>query len=198
LQKNAHQPYDKFRPTCRSLSPEIKMMMAKPLFVIFTVACCVISPSASAAARSASAVLINASGTTVGTASLQQAPEGVLIRIEVWNLPPGAHGIHLHSVGKCTPDFKAAGGHINPHKRAHGLLNPDGPDRGDLPNLFVSAGGTGKAEFFTTRVSLTTGTAPLLDEDGSAFIIHEHADDHMTQPIGGAAGRIACGVINTM
>jgi Cu-Zn family superoxide dismutase len=42
------------------------------------------------------------------------------------------------------------------------------------------------------------GTAPLLDEDGSAFIIHENADDHMTQPIGGAAGRIACGVIKAM
>jgi Cu-Zn family superoxide dismutase len=174
-------------------------MMAKSLLVIFAAACCVIAPfTASASPTSASAVLINASGATVGKASLQQAPTGVLIRIEIWGLPPGVHGIHLHSIGKCSPDFKAAGGHINPHKRAHGLLNPDGPDRGDLPNLFVGANASGKAEFFTTRVSLTAGTAPLLDEDGSAFIIHERADDHMTQPIGGAAGRIACGVINAM
>jgi Cu-Zn family superoxide dismutase len=173
-------------------------MIVKSLLVIFSAACCVIAPLAASAATSASAELINASGTSVGKATLQQAPSGVLIRIEVWNLTPGAHGIHLHSIGKCNPDFKAAGGHINPHKRAHGLLNPDGPDRGDLPNLFVGAGTTGKAEFFTTRVSLTMGTAPLLDEDGSAFIIHENADDHMTQPIGGAAGRIACGVIKAM
>ncbi len=173
-------------------------MMVKPLLVIFTAVYCVIASSTASAAGSASAELINASGASVGKATLQQAPSGVLIRIEVWNLPPGAHGIHLHAVGKCSPDFKAAGGHINPHQRPHGLLNPDGPDRGDLPNLFVGAGATGKTEFFTTRVSLTTGTAPLLDEDGSAFIIHENADDHMTQPIGGAAGRIACGVIKAM
>lgn len=173
-------------------------MMVKSLLVIFTVACCVITPFTASAATAASAELISASGASVGKASLQQGPSGVLIRIEVWGLPPGAHGIHLHAIGKCSPDFKAAGGHINPHKRPHGLLNPDGPDRGDLPNLFVGAGATGKAEFFTTRVSLMMGTAPLLDEDGSAFIIHEHADDHMTQPIGGAAGRIACGVIKAM
>lgn len=173
-------------------------MMLKPLLVLFMAACCVIAPFTASAATSANAELISASGASVGKATLQQGPGGVLIRIEVWNLPPGAHGIHLHSVGKCSPDFKAAGGHINPHKRSHGLLNPDGPDRGDLPNLYVSAGATGKAEFFTTRVSLMMGTAPLLDEDGSAFIIHENADDHMTQPIGGAAGRIACGVIKAM
>ena len=38
----------------------------------------------------------------------------------------------------------------------------------------------------------------LLDEDGSAVIIHEQPDDHLTQPIGGAGGRIACGVIVSM
>lgn len=173
-------------------------MMVKLLLVIFMAANCVIAPFTASAATSASAEFINASGASIGKATLQQGATGVLIRIEVWNLPPGAHGIHLHAVGKCSPDFKAAGGHINPHLRPHGLLNPDGPDRGDLPNLFVGAGATGKAEFFTTRVSLITGTAPLLDEDGSAFIIHENADDHMTQPIGGAAGRIACGVIKPM
>ena len=170
-------------------------MMIKPLLALLTAAYCAITPFAASAANSAGAEIINASGASVGKATLQQGPSGVLIRIEVWNLPPGAHGIHLHAVGKCTPDFKAAGGHINPHQRPHGLLNPDGPDRGDLPNLFVAAGGAATAEFFTTRVSLTAGSAPLLDEDGSAFIIHEHPDDHTTQPIGGAAGRIACGVI---
>ncbi|HBJ40113.1 MAG TPA: hypothetical protein DDZ20_04910 [Hyphomonas sp.] len=34
-----------------------------------------------------------------------------------------------------------------------------------------------------------------MDEDGSALIIHEAEDDHMTQPIGGAGARVACGVI---
>ena len=38
----------------------------------------------------------------------------------------------------------------------------------------------------------------LLDEDGSAVIIHENPDDHMAQPIGGAGGRIGCGIIGKM
>ena len=55
------------------------------------------------------------------------------------------------------------------------------------------------AEFFTTLVSVVGGDMPaLLDEDGSAVIIHEHPDDHLTQPIGGAGGRIACGVIASL
>ena len=65
----------------------------------------------------------------------------------------------------------------------HGLRNPDGPDNGDLPNLFVAADGTARAEFFTTLVSVTGGDMPaLLDDDGSAVIIHENPDDHLTQP----------------
>ena len=77
---------------------------------------------------------------------------------------------------------------------------PDGPDAGDLPNLYVAADGTAMAEFFTTSVSLAgAGDLPaLLDADGSAVIIHELPDDHRTQPIGGAGGRIACGIISDM
>ncbi len=155
-------------------------------------------PLTGSAASMANADIINADGEVIGKATLQQAPTGVLIYIEARNLAPGAHAIHLHSLGKCEPDFKAAAGHINPHKRPHGLLNAEGPDRGDLPNLYVAADGNVKAEFFTTRVSLDAGSAPLLDADGSAFIIHENRDDHVTQPIGGAGGRIACGVIKAM
>ena len=81
----------------------------------------------------------------------------------------------------------------------HGLRNPDGPDSGDLPNLYAAADGSAKAEFFTTLVSVAGGDVPaLLDADGSAVIIHEQPDDHLTQPIGGAGGRIACGVITKM
>ena len=35
----------------------------------------------------------------------------------------------------------------------------------------------------------------LRDADGSALVIHASPDDHMSQPIGGAGGRIACAVI---
>ena len=75
--------------------------------------------------------------------------------------------------------------------KPHGLLNPDGVHDGDLPNIYAAADGTAKAEIFTTLVELET----LLDDDGSAVVIHAQPDDHLTQPIGGAGDRVACGVI---
>ena len=153
------------------------------------------APVASAADMAA-ADIVSTDGAVIGKATFEQTPTGVLISVDVAGLPPGGHGIHLHATGSCTPDFKAATGHINPGKVKHGLRNPEGPDEGDLPNLFAAADGSARAEFFTARVSVAGGEAPtLLDEDGSAVIIHESPDDHMAQPIGGAGGRIGCGVI---
>ena len=150
-------------------------------------------------ADTAAAEMINTDGAVIGKVTFEQAPTGVLVNVEVAGLPPGPHGIHLHAVGACTPDFKAATGHINPDGMEHGLRNPAGPDNGDLPNLFVGADGSARAEFFTVLVSVSGGKMPaLLDEDGSTVIIHENPDDHLTQPIGGAGGRIACGIIKNM
>ena len=49
-----------------------------------------------------------------------------------------------------------------------------------------------QAELFTTLVDPDL----LMDDDGSAIVIHENGDDYNTQPIGGAGGRVACGVLN--
>ncbi len=147
----------------------------------------------------AAARITNTEGSEIGSVTFLQAPTGVLVSVDVTGLPPGGHGIHLHAIGACSPDFKASGGHINPDGVPHGLLNPEGGDRGDLPNLYAAADGSARAEFFTTRVSLKGGDLPaLLDADGSAVIIHANPDDHMSQPIGGSGGRIACGVIEGM
>ncbi|HSO59112.1 MAG TPA: superoxide dismutase family protein, partial [Paenisporosarcina sp.] len=35
----------------------------------------------------------------------------------------------------------------------------------------------------------------LLDEDGSALIIHEKEDDYVTDPSGNSGDRIACAII---
>ena len=155
--------------------------------------------SVASAVDMAKAEIISPDGTAIGNATFEQTPTGVLISVDVTGLSPGGHGIHLHSVGSCTPDFKTASGHINPDMVMHGLRNPDGPDNGDLPNLYAAVDGTAQAEFFTTRVSISSRDVPaLLDEDGSSIIIHENPDDHMTQPIGGAGGRIGCGIISNM
>jgi len=151
--------------------------------------------AASPALADATAEILNTDSKEIGSATFEQTKTGVLMTVEVTGLAPGPHGIHLHSVGTCEPDFKASKGHINPDGVQHGLRNPAGPDNGDLPNIFAAADGKAQAEIFTTLVSLTGGKAALLDQDGSALIIHANRDDHMAQPIGGAGGRIACGVI---
>ena len=149
------------------------------------------------AEATASATLINKTGKEIGTAKLRQGPKGVLIHIKVTGLTPGKHGLHLHSHGECDPQtgFKSAKGHVGKVAGAHGLMNPKGPEPGDLPNIFVAADGTGEMEAYTTLVAIGKGDHNLLDADGSTFIIHEKSDDHITQPIGGAGPRIACGII---
>lgn len=155
--------------------------------------------SASAADRG-TADIVNVKGETIGLISLTEAPAGVIIHVKAQGLPAGAKAIHIHSVGDCSDhdkNFAASKGHVNVAGKKHGLMNPEGPDNGDLPNLFVHADGTVEAEFYTTLVSLgeSKDRASLLDADGSAFVIHENRDDFITQPIGGAGTRIACAVI---
>lgn len=155
-----------------------------------------------AGAPAATATLKGAAGQG-GTVRLWQAPQGVVLRVELTGAAPGWHAIHFHEKGDCSDSgFKAAGAHMNRAvaKRPHGLFNPQGPDFGDLPNVFVGADGSGRAEAYTPLVSLRGegGLPALLDADGSALVAHTNSDDHSTQPIGGAGDRIACGVISEM
>ena len=168
--------------------------------VFFGVGAVLLSASAMAGEvqPAATAQFINPEGETIGEATLWQGPHGVLIHVVLAGLSPGKHAIHLHAVGACEPDFGASGGHINPDGAKHGLLNPEGPDNGDLPNIYASETGDVQAELYTTAVYVveaTPGAAPLFDEDGSALVVHAKGDDHVTQPIGGAGGRVGCGVI---
>lgn len=132
-------------------------------------------------------------GASAGKATLTEAPKGVLLKVEAKGLAPGWHGLHFHEKADCSKaDFTSAGAHTHGSEKAvHGLLNAAANETGDLPNLYAGADGVGNAEVFT---SLTTMKA-LKDADGSALVIHANADDHMSQPIGGAGPRVACGEI---
>jgi superoxide dismutase, Cu-Zn family len=50
-------------------------------------------------------------------------------------------------------------------------------------------------EYFTNAVTLGEGDTTLFDDDGSAIVLHEGADDYHTDPAGHAGNRIACGVV---
>ena len=105
------------------------------------------------APQKATATLKNAQGVDVGTATITPAANGsVQIAATFSKLPPGTHGIHIHTVGKCeAPDFATAGGHFNPASKQHGKDNPNGAHAGDLANFDVAADGTGKIEHGARR-----------------------------------------------
>jgi Cu-Zn family superoxide dismutase len=143
--------------------------------------------------------LKTANGDMVGTATFTQEAGGVRIRVQARGLPPGDHGIHVHAVGKCDPpDFMTAGAHFNPTNHQHGLNNPQGPHAGDMPNLTISADGTGSLDYLLNEASLSSGAGSLFGPDGTALVIHAMPDDEVTDPAGNSGGRIACGVITRM
>lgn len=151
-------------------------------------------PQETKAAEPAKATLHDAKGQAVGDVTLEQTPHGVVIRGTLSNLPAGTHAIHIHEAGKCEgPEFKTAGGHFNPGKKAHGMMNPKGKHEGDLPNLTVGQDGKVQFEFFANQ---GLSVKSLQDADGAAVVVHAKADDYKTDPAGDAGGRIACGVVS--
>ena len=144
----------------------------------------------------AKAELHNSKGQKVGVATLIEERNGVRIALQVYNLPPGLHGFHIHGVGKCEPpDYKSAGGHFNPYGKKHGLKNPEGHHAGDIPNLLVRADGTATVEVLISLVTLDPGKNSLFQPGGTALVIHAGSDDQMSDPSGNSGDRIACGVI---
>ncbi len=167
------------------------------------------APSASEpAAESVSADLVGPAGEDLGTVTLEFGDDGTTVDVQASGLEPGPHGFHVHKSGTCEPDspdptdpaktgdFLSAGGHLAEEGQVHGDHD------GDLPSLI--AGQEGAATLITTIDSLTMDN--VLDEDGSAVMIHAMPDnfgnvperyapdgtDEMTDKTGDAGGRVAC------
>lgn len=134
-------------------------------------------------------------GTAMGTVMLTQGPNGVLVSADLSGLSEGWHGFHVHSVGSCSPDFSAAGGHLAFGDKGHGYMHEAGFHAGDMPNIHAGADGTVRADVFNVAISLASGAdTSIFDEDGTAIIVHAEPDTYGESP--GAGDRVSCGVVN--
>lgn len=143
----------------------------------------------------ATATFISKAGKESGTAKLTDTATGVLIELDVGDLPAGQWvAFHVHETGSCehAGGHMSAGGHFNPDKSAHGFNDANGPHAGDMPNQYVGADGRLKSQVLNTFVRIDEGDSAIR---GKALMIHGKADDYKSQPAGNAGDRQACAVI---
>lgn len=146
---------------------------------------------ASEAEAALTAPIASAEGTQLGTVDLSFAPSGLaVVDIALTGATPGQHAVHFHQTGVCEAPFESAGGHLSGNMD-HGVMTETGPHPGDMPNINVPEAGAVEITYFVPNL-----TADLVeDSDGTAFIVHEVADDYASQPSGAAGGRMGCAVV---
>ena len=127
----------------------------------------------------------------VGLVTSRRGAGAVVVHVQLRNVPPGVHGIHIHEYPKCEPPtFGTAGAHWNWTSKQHGHKNPQGYHVGDLGNIMVGSDGVAEKSF----------SIPAKDwepnlKNGLSVVIHSHPDDDRTDPSGKSGERIACGLL---
>ena len=155
-----------------------------------------------AAELTAVAAMVSPSGDPMGNVMFRQYDDTVLVAADVEGLTPGGHAVAVHSVGSCTPDFQAAGGHFEPEQNSRGFIHRNwqretvhGDHGGDLPNIYAHPDGSARADFVSDGFTLKLDqNHSLFDEDGSAIVIYQEPQTYGDIEIGESI-RVACGVI---
>ena len=151
---------------------------------------------------SATASMASQSGEAMGMVTFQQQQDAVVVALDVSGFAPGGHAVAVHAVGSCSPDFAAAGDHLEAMPSRAGFVHPNwkrdpvhGEHGGDLPNIYAHADGSARADFVTDGFTLRAGhDHSIFDADGAAIVIHE-LPQHYGVAEGDTGARIACGVI---
>ncbi|RMF20477.1 MAG: superoxide dismutase family protein [Deltaproteobacteria bacterium] len=159
---------------------------------------CAAGTRAGDARADAVANLSGTAGSAVhGRVQFTRVDGGVRIVADVYGLPPGKHGFHIHTNGDCgSPDGKSAGGHFNPAGTPHGAPDADASKRhvGDLGNLEADEATNAHYDRVDKVVALSGENSVV----GRAVIVHAGEDALSSQPTGAAGRRLACGVIGVV
>ena len=136
-------------------------------------------------------VLPNSQSQSIGYVEATNSTYGLLLTPHLKDLPPGAHGFHIHVNPSCKKDGMAAGGHLDPAKtdKHLGPYNPKG-HLGDLPVLVVNKNGTATIPVLAPRLTVAK-------IENHSLMIHVGSDNYSDHPVklGGGGERLACGVI---
>lgn len=157
-------------------------------------AACQSSPSASSD-KQARADFESRSGSSVtGYSTFVERGDKVIVTTKVSGLQPNSqHGYHVHEKGDCSsPDAMSAGGHFNPDNHPHGDPGQQVRHAGAMKNLVADGKGEVSVVQEVDLIRVDNGKYGILDR---ALVIHTNPDDYVSQPVGNAGGRIACGLI---
>jgi Cu-Zn family superoxide dismutase len=173
--------------------------MKKIIFSIVLIIAVIIgckTKSNSADTKSLNLTLESKSNSNVtGTATFVEKNGKVTFTAKIAGLQPGVHAIHIHEKSDCSAaDGSSAGGHWNPTFKKHGKWGEAEHHKGDIGNFTADEKGNG-------TITLTTDEWCIGCDDesknilGKGIIVHQGADDFVTQPTGNAGGRVACTAI---
>jgi Cu-Zn family superoxide dismutase len=133
--------------------------------------------------------------TSTGIVTFEEKKGVVTFEAKLSGLKPGIHAIHIHEKSDCSSaDATSAGGHWNPTFKKHGRWTDYEHHKGDMDNFYANAEGNGTVLFKTKEWCVGCGDETK-DVLGKAVIVHEKADDYVTQPTGNAGARLACSAI---
>ena len=130
-----------------------------------------------------------------GTATFIEKMGKVTFMAKLSGLKPGIHAVHIHEKSDCTAaDGSSAGGHWNPTFKKHGQWGVGEYHRGDIGNFIADENGNGSITLNTDEWSIG-GEDETKNIFGKGLIVHQGADDFVSQPAGNAGARVACSAI---
>lgn len=173
--------------------------MRKSMFLLALSACLAAAPALADTIKvPVNKVNAEGIGEEIGTITFVDVDGGVDILVDLAELAPGEHGMHIHANPSCLPavdkDGKmvpalAAGGHWDPADTKAHMGPGKAGHKGDLP--FVTANAEGKAS-----EKLNAGGLSTADLRNHSVMIHAGGDNYSDNPpLGGGGARFACGVI---